>query len=127
MTSNISRFPGRNPQGRFLTGNIGGPGRPRGSRNRLNEHFITDLLADWEEHGADVISRVRVSEPATYLRAVALICRPLLHIERDEEPDEFDRLETVDEVMEALAARLGAEKAKALAIAMDVALPTEAE
>ena len=123
MTSNISRFPGRNPQGRFLTGNIGGPGRPRGSRNRLNEHFIADLLADWEAHGADVISRVRVSEPATYLRAVALICRPLLHIERDADPDDFDRMETVEEVVEALAAQLGADKAKALAKAMGIAPP----
>ena len=98
MTSNISPFPGRNSRGRFLTGNIGGPGRPRGSRNRLNEQFIADLLADWEAHGADVITCVRQTDPAGYLRCVALICRPLLHTEQDADPYDFDRMESVEEI-----------------------------
>ena len=31
---------GRNGRGRFITGNSGGPGRPKGSRNRLGEDFL---------------------------------------------------------------------------------------
>jgi choline dehydrogenase-like flavoprotein len=47
----------RNSRGEYVTGHIGGPGRPRGSRNRLSEQFIADLQADWEQYGAAVIER----------------------------------------------------------------------
>ncbi len=66
MTSN-----GRNALGRFVSGNSGGPGRPRGSRNRLGEEFLSELYADWTEHGASVIAEVRERNPVAYLRTVA--------------------------------------------------------
>ena len=62
---------GRNALGRFLRGNSGGPGRPKGSRNRLGEEFLSDLYADWMEHGASVIAEVRERNPVAYLRTVA--------------------------------------------------------
>ena len=62
---------GRNALGRFETGNSGGPGRPKGSRNRLGEEFLSDLHADWSEHGASVIAEVRERNAAVYLRIVA--------------------------------------------------------
>ena len=34
-------------KGRFLKGTIGGPGRPKGSRNKLGEEFIQALYADF--------------------------------------------------------------------------------
>ena len=49
----------------------GNPGRPKGSRNKLGEHFIAALCADFEEHGTSVIARVREEDPAVYLRVVA--------------------------------------------------------
>ena len=55
---------GRNALGRFVRGNSGGPGRPKGSRNRLGEEFLSDLYADWMEHGASVIAEVRERNPA---------------------------------------------------------------
>ena len=69
MTSNAAS--GRNARGRFISGNSGGPGRPRGSRNRLGEDFLSALCADWAEHGASVIADVRENSPAVYLRIVA--------------------------------------------------------
>jgi hypothetical protein len=48
-------------------------GRPKGSRNRLGEHFIATLCADFEAHGADVVARLREDDPAVYLRVVAQI------------------------------------------------------
>jgi hypothetical protein len=57
--------------GRFVSGNSGGPGRPKGSRNRLGEEFLSDLYADWTEHGASVIAEVRERNPVAYLRTVA--------------------------------------------------------
>ena len=49
----------RKGRGRFITGNSGGPGRPKGSRNRLGEDFLGVLYADWSENGAAVIAEVR--------------------------------------------------------------------
>ena len=64
----------RDPEtGQFLKGKKGGPGRPKGSRSKLGEAFIADMLADWEEHGADVIKKVRDEKPADYLKVVASI------------------------------------------------------
>lgn len=62
---------GRNELGRFVRGNSGGPGRPKGSRNRLGEEFLGDLYADWVEHGRGVIAEVRERSPVAYLRIVA--------------------------------------------------------
>ena len=58
--------------GRFLAGNNGG-GRKKGSRNKLGESFVADLLADWEEHGAETIAKVREEKPADYVKVVASI------------------------------------------------------
>lgn len=57
--------------GRFLPGNSGFSGRPKGSRNRLGEQFLSDLQADWEEHGAKAIEETRIQKPAEYVKVVA--------------------------------------------------------
>lgn len=59
--------------GRFLPGNSGFSGRPKGSRNKLGEAFLTDMYADWQEHGAKVIESVRADKPDVYLKVVASI------------------------------------------------------
>lgn len=46
-------------------------GRPKGSRNKLAESFVADMLADWEVSGAAAIQQVRINDPSTYLRVVA--------------------------------------------------------
>ena len=57
------------PPGRpFQPGN---PGRPKGSRNKLGEAFLDALHADWQEHGADAIARVRQDRPQDYLKVIA--------------------------------------------------------
>lgn len=62
--------PEKDDKGRFVTGNIGG-GRGKGSRNKLGEAFLADMLADWEEHGIATIIQVREEKPDQYLRVVA--------------------------------------------------------
>ena len=42
----------RDDRGRYLKGMPGGPGRPRGSRNKLTEDFFADL------HAASVLRRI---------------------------------------------------------------------
>lgn len=61
----------KDPQtGRFLPGNSGFGGRKKGSRSKLAEAFLTDLLHDWEQHGAQAIIDVRETKPDQYLKAV---------------------------------------------------------
>jgi hypothetical protein len=57
--------------GRFLPGNSGFGGRPKGSRNRHSEVFLSAFAADFEQHGAAVIERVRQEQPSVYLRVAA--------------------------------------------------------
>src|SRR5262249_56916117 len=54
----------RDKFGRFAPGQSGNlAGRPRGSRGKLGEIFITQLYADWLEHGETVIAEVRTQKP----------------------------------------------------------------
>lgn len=59
--------------GQFIKGKKGGPGRPRGSRAKLGEAFVADLMEDWEDHGKTVIEAVRKDRPQDYLKVVASI------------------------------------------------------
>jgi hypothetical protein len=65
----------RGPKGRFLPGNpyAATAGRAKGVRDRLSQAFLRDMLADWDEHGRDVIARVRAEKPERYLQLVAQI------------------------------------------------------
>jgi hypothetical protein len=51
----------------------GNPGRPKGSRNKLGEAFLEDMLADWEANGPAAIREVRETKPDAYLKVVASI------------------------------------------------------
>jgi hypothetical protein len=76
---------GRDSQGRFLTGNSG-PGRPKGSRNRLTDIVMATIAADFAENGADVIAAIRKTDPATYLKFVASFVPRELVVQREREP-----------------------------------------
>lgn len=69
----------KDDKGRFLSGNIGG-GRPKGSRNRLGEAFVSDLEAHWLKNGPDAIDRVYANDPSTYLRVVANVLPKELNV-----------------------------------------------
>jgi hypothetical protein len=61
----------KDAKGRFLPGNSGFGGRPKGSRNKLGEAFIADLYEDWQEHGKGVLEQTRLTKPEVYMRVVA--------------------------------------------------------
>jgi hypothetical protein len=73
-------------------GQSGNPaGRPKGSRVKLGEQFLSDLLADWAEHGADAIRKMREEKAADYVKTVAATLPKELNVkvsELDELSDE---------------------------------------
>jgi Family of unknown function (DUF5681) len=57
---------------RFRPGQSGNPkGRPKGSRHKLSEAFLAELVADFEAGGRAAIERCRLERPDVYVRLVA--------------------------------------------------------
>ena len=55
----------------FKNGNAGGPGRPKGARNKFSEAYVEDVFASWKKGGKKVIEKVMKERPDVYLRVVA--------------------------------------------------------
>jgi hypothetical protein len=94
----------RDEHGRFLTGNSGG-GRLRGSRNKLTDQFLAAIADDFAEHGAGAIAKVRMNDPATYLKLIGSLVPRGLIVKREESPH-FDYAGwTEQEVLELIELR----------------------
>src|SRR5215831_5955344 len=62
------------PSPSWQPGVSGNPaGRLRGSRNRLSEAVVCALLRDFSIHGEKAIAKVRRTQPAAYLKILALL------------------------------------------------------
>lgn len=106
--------PEQDPEtGRFIAGNSGNGGRPKGARNKLGEAFLSDMLADWEQHGVDVIVKVRTEKPDVYLKTVASILPQQLNVKVSEWDDLTDEQldQRIASLARALELEIGAGKA----------------
>ena len=66
---------------KWQPGQTGNPtGRPKGSRNKLGEAFLSAMHEDFVEHGAQVIEQVRIEKPDQYLKVVASILPQQLNV-----------------------------------------------
>jgi hypothetical protein len=65
------RIPLTGNPGCFQKGNVGGPGRPKGSRNKLQESFLDALYKDFTANGEAAIKAMRENDPAAYSRVIA--------------------------------------------------------
>ena len=52
-------------------GNVGGPGRPKGSRNKLAQDFIDACYDSWQKDGAAALDRMATESPAKYCALMA--------------------------------------------------------
>jgi hypothetical protein len=59
--------------GRFLPGNSGFGGRPKGARSKLTTQFFADFYAAWEEHGAEALKTVAKTNPKDFVKAAAML------------------------------------------------------
>lgn len=69
--------------GRFLPGNSGFGGRPRGSRNKLGEQFLEDLKAVWEEAGIDALRRCAREDAPAFCRIISGLLPRDININHD--------------------------------------------
>lgn len=65
--------PEQDGKGRFVAGNSGNGGRPRGARAKLGEEFLKALQESFAKNGAETIETVRLEKPDQYLKVVASI------------------------------------------------------
>jgi len=96
----------------FKPGQSGNPaGRPKGSRNKLAEAFITDMQADWEQNGVSVIAAVREEKPDVYLKVVASILPRDLNVNINplEEADDDELVKRLRDLESIIRPFLGSE------------------
>jgi len=100
------------PSPRWQQGQSGNTaGRLRGSRNRLSEEVICALLRDFRQHGQKAVARVRQTQPAAYLKILALLIPREHKVEHSNLLKELsdEQLEAMIEYIEtSLAAQAGA-------------------
>ncbi len=68
----MSENTGANHDTRWKPGQSGNPaGKPKGARHKLQEDFLKDVLAAWEDKGAVAIDEMIADKPGDFVKMVA--------------------------------------------------------
>ena len=105
----------RDPEtGRFLPGNSGFGGRPKGARNKLGEEFLADLQKLWHKEGAAALKEARDQKPIEFVKVVASLLPKELLLRKDP-VDELTDEEIADalDILRGLVARGSGDAGKA--------------
>lgn len=80
-------------------------GRPKGSRNKLEELFVSALCEDFKDNGADAIRRCRADKPDVYLNVIAKVVPKQVELDATDAAVDFAKgLHAVAEFLEGFAA-----------------------
>jgi hypothetical protein len=99
--------------GRFAKGFSGNPGgSPEATRRSFNKDFLLALAADFKQHGASAIAKVRKQQPAAYMKICALLVPREMRIEHSGGVKAMTD-EQLEQGIEAITAMLAARDAGA--------------
>lgn len=89
----------------FKSGNQRGPGRPKGSKNKISEDFLQIFHKVWQEHGEAALQQMVKERPADFVKVAASLIPKDFHIQQSvlEQPS----LSVALDPDSALAKRLG--------------------
>ncbi len=66
---------------KLFDGSKPGPGRPKGSRNKLSEDFLRDMSEVWDAHGKAALLDVAQNDPAKFVQVAACLIPKEMKIE----------------------------------------------
>src|SRR5262245_30328666 len=64
-------------------GNVGGPGRPKGSRNKFAQQYIDDFYEVWQQEGKSALIRAARNSPARYIAVAAALIPQHFKVEHE--------------------------------------------
>ena len=80
-------------------------GRPQGARSKFSETAVANLLEDWTTHGPGVLTKVRETDPSTYLRvAFSIIPKDVQIAIENRGPMEREEMRKVRRLVEIIDA-----------------------
>ena len=101
-------------------------GRLRGSRNKLSEEVICALLRDFRQHGQKAVARVRQTQPAAYLKILALLI-PREHKVEHSNPLKDLTDEQLEAMIEYIETSLAAQAGRSVKLIEGTIEPTAVE
>ena len=111
--------------GKFAPGVSGNPGGSlEATRRSFNRDFLLALAADFKQHGASAIEKVRKQQPAAYMKICALLVPREMRLEHTSAIKSMSD-EQLEQAIEALQAMLAQQEAVANAKVIE-ALPETA-